>query len=154
MRSRTMKVLVGLLVILIVAQLIRPDRRNPPIDPSRTLEAQLGTAGGLGAILDRSCGDCHSNATVWPWYTEIAPLSWLMAYGVAEGRKTVNFSEWAGYTPGVQHALLAASCQAASSGKMPGAYASLKPETRLSAQDVETICAAAREAAANSVPGR
>jgi hypothetical protein len=154
MRSRTMKVLVGLLVILIVAQLIRPDRRNPPIDPSRTLEAQLGTASGLGAILDRSCGDCHSNATVWPWYTEIAPLSWLMAYGVAEGRKTVNFSDWAGYSPTVQHALLAASCQAASSGKMPGAYASLKPETRLSAQDVETICAAAREAAANSDPGR
>jgi hypothetical protein len=153
MRSRTMKVLVGVLLVLIAAQLIRPDRRNPPIDPNRTIEAQLGAGNGVVAILDRSCGDCHSNATAWPWYTGIAPLSWLMAYGVAEGRKTINFSEWAGYAPDLQHALLAASCQAASSGRMPGAYATLKPETRLSAQDVETICAASRAAPANSAPG-
>ena len=67
-----------------------------------------------------------------------------MSYGVTKGRQAVNFSEWAGYPPDVRRTLLAASCQDVSAGKMPGLYTLLRPETRLSAQDVETICAAAR----------
>jgi hypothetical protein len=91
---------------------------------------------------------------VWPWYTEIAPLSWLMASGVAEGRKAVNFSEWAAYPPSAQRALLSASCQDATDGKMPGPYAILRPATRLSTQDIETICSAARQADANAADRR
>jgi hypothetical protein len=97
----------------------------------------------VAAILDRSCRDCHSNLTVWPWYTQIAPLSWLMAYGVTRGREAVNFSEWTGYSGDQQRLLLSVSCDDVRSGKMPGAYTLVRPETRLSAQDVETICAAA-----------
>jgi hypothetical protein len=77
-----------------------------------------------------------------------------MAYGVAEGRKAVNFSEWAAYSPAQQRMLLSVSCEDATSGKMPGSYTLLRPETRLSAQDVETICAAARQAEANTASGR
>ena len=133
-----------LVVVIAAAQLVRPERANPPTDASRTIQAHVGTSSGLVAVLDRACRDCHSNATVWPWYTQIAPVSWLMAYGVAEGRKAVNFSEWAAYSPEQQRMLLAASCADATSGKMPGAYTLLHPEMRLSRQDVETICAAAR----------
>jgi len=138
---------VVLIVAVAAAQFVRPESTNPPIDTRRTIQAQLGAANGLVAVLDRACGDCHSNATVWPWYTHIAPVSWLMAYGVAEGRKAVNFSEWAAYPPAQQRMLLAVSCDDATSGKMPGPYTLLHPETRLSAQDVETICAAARQPA-------
>jgi hypothetical protein len=74
----------------------------------------------------------------------------LMAYGVTSGRKAVNFSEWASYQPELQRALLSASCKDASTGKMPAAYTLLRPETRLSAQDVETICAAARKTEAHT----
>ena len=73
-----------------------------------------------------------------------------MAYGVTEGRKAVNFSEWAAYPPEQQRMLLVVSCQDASNGKMPGPYTLLHPETRLSTQDVETICAAARQAEADA----
>jgi hypothetical protein len=137
-----------LFVVFAAAQLVRPERANPATDASREIQAHVGTASGLVAVLDRACRDCHSNGTVWPWYTQIAPVSWLMAYGVTKGRKAVNFSEWAGYQPELQRAMLIASCQDASTGKMPGAYTLLHPETRLSTQDVETICAAAREAQA------
>ena len=82
----------------------------------------------------------------WPWYARIAPASWLMAYGVSSGRKAVNFSDWASYRPEQQRALLSASCKDASTGKMPGVYTLLRPETELSASDIETICAAARQA--------
>lgn len=146
MSRRLKRVMVVLVVVFAAAQLVRPERTNPATDVSRTIEAQMGTANGLVAVLDRSCGDCHSNGTGWPWYTQIAPLSWLMAYGVREGRKAVNYSEWAGYPPERQGALLAASCQQVSDGKMPGPYTLLRPETQLSARDIETICAASHQA--------
>jgi len=154
MRRRLKQAAVVFVVIFAAAQLVRPERTNPATDASHTIQAHVGTANGLVAILDRSCRDCHSNATVWPWYTQIAPASWLMARGVAEGRKTVNFSEWASYQPDVQRTLLLASCQDVSTGKMPGAWTLLHPETRLSTRDIETICAAARKVHANTAVGR
>lgn len=147
MRRRLKQAALALVVVFAAAQLVRPARANPPIDASRTIAAHVEPASGLVAVLDRACRDCHSNATVWPWYTGIAPLSWLMAYGVKAGRKAVNFSDWAAYPPERQRALLAASCQDASTGKMPGSYTLLHPDMRLSAQDVATICQAARQAA-------
>src|SRR5207249_4738230 len=139
---------VVLVVVLATAQLVRPQHANPPTDVNRTIQSHV-TANGLVAVLDRACGDCHSNHTVWPWYTQIAPMSWLMSYGVMQGRKAVNFSEWATYSPERQQQLLAASCRAASEGKMPGRpYTLIHPEARLSVQDVATICAAAAEAGA------
>ena len=154
MSRRLRQAAVVFVIVFAAAQLVRPARSNPATDVSRTIQSHVGTESGLVAVLDRACGDCHSNNTVWPWYTQIAPLSWLMARGVEEGRKAVNFSEWAGYSPDVRRTLLSASCQDASSGKMPGPYALLHPEMRLSAQDVATICAAAREADTNAADGR
>ena len=112
----------------------------------------MGTASGLVAVLEGACSD-HSNATVWPWHTRVAPVSWLMAQAVKEGRQAVNFSEWAAYSPDQQRTLLAVSCDDATSGKMPGPYTLVRPKTRLSPQDVETICLAARQAETNTVDG-
>ena len=150
MNRRLKQVAVAFIVVFAAAQLVRPERANPPIDPSRTIQAHPGIPTGLVAVLDRACGDCHSNGTVWPWYTQIAPVSWLMATGVKKGRNVLNFSEWAAYPPARQRVLLDQSCRDASAGKMPGAYTLVRPTTRLSAQDVETICAAARQIEANA----
>lgn len=145
MSRRLTQVVVAVVVVFAAAQLVRPDRANPPTDPSRTIQAHLGAANGAGAVLDRSCGDCHSNRTTWPWYTHIAPVSWLMAYGVKTGRKAVNFSDWAQYPAETQRTLLAASCKDVTQGRMPGsAWTRLHPEAQLSPQDVATICEAAR----------
>jgi hypothetical protein len=142
---------VGLAAALAAAQLIRPERTNPAIDSARAIQAQLGTESRLVAVLDRSCGDCHSNGTVWARYTHIAPVSWVIVKGVTEGRKAMNFSEWGTYSPQDQRELLYASCQDASRGSMPmRPYLVLRPEARLSGGDVETICAASRRAEANT----
>ena len=148
MRRRVKQVAVVFVIVFAAAQLIRPERANPATDAARTIQAQAGTTSELAAVLDRSCRDCHSNNTVWSWYTHIAPLSWLMARGVAEGRKAINFSEWASYAPDLQRRLLSASCQDATSGKMPGVYALVRPETKLAPRDIETICAAAHQGSA------
>lgn len=153
MSRRLKQAAVVFVIVFAAAQLVRPDRTNPATDASRTIRAHVGTTSGLGAILDRSCGDCHSNATRWPWYTRVAPVSWAMKYGVTAGRKAVNFSEWAGYEPQQQRKLLADSCQDASKGKMPGAWTLLHPEAKLSTQDIETICTASRQAEAVAARG-
>jgi hypothetical protein len=153
MKKRFERAAVVLVVVFAAAQLVRPGRANPPIDPNRTIHAHMPTGSGLVAVLDRSCRDCHSNGTVWPWYTQVAPLSWLMAQAVREGRAAVNFSEWTGYQPAQQRLLLAMSCDDATRGRMPGAYTLLRRETRLSPQDVETICAAARQADTRAAGG-
>jgi hypothetical protein len=119
--SRRLKQVAGVFfLVFAVAQFVGPERANPPTDVSRTIEARLGTASGLVRVLDRACNDCHSNRTVWPGNTQVAPVSWLMVYAVREGRKAVNFSEWASYQPEVQRRLLGASCRDASNGTMPG----------------------------------
>lgn len=154
MSRRLKQAAIVIVIVFAAAQLVRPERANPTTDATRTIQAHVGTTRELVVVLDRSCRDCHSNNTVWPWYTNIAPLSWLMARGVAEGRKAVNFSEWASYPPDVQRTLLTVSCQDATSGKMPGPYTLVRPETKLSPQDIETICAGARPAEANAADGR
>ncbi len=45
-------------------------------------------------LAQRACFDCHSNETVWPWYSRVAPVSWLVTNDVVDGRRTLNFSEW------------------------------------------------------------
>jgi hypothetical protein len=150
MSKRVNHAAVVVVAVLAAAQFIRPERANPGTVASRTIRAHIGTANGLVAVLDRACRDCHSNDTVWPGYTQIAPVSWLMAYGVRKGRRAVNFSDWAAYSPEQQGILLALSCQDASEGKMPGPYTLIHPETRLSVQDIETICRAARHVEART----
>ena len=153
MWRRLKKVAIGFVVFVVVAfaaaQLVRPERTNPATDSTRTIQAHAGPA--LVAVLDRACGDCHSNATVWARYTQVAPLSWVIVRGVTEARKVLNFSEWGAYSPNDQRDLLHASCRDATDGSMPmRPYLALRPEARLSPQDVQTICEASRQADANA----
>ena len=144
-----------LVVLVALAQLVRPLDAKPSTDPSRTIQAHLQPGSPLGAVLDRSCGNCHTNAAAWPWYARIAPVSWVIAKGVNEGREAINFSEWSGYSPERRRDLLTASCRDVSEGKMPDRlYTTLRPEARLSTGDIEAICAAARQTDAVSAEQR
>ena len=150
MSRRLGKVAVVFVIVLGVlftaAQLVRPARTNPPTVTNHTFQASSGASGDLVAIVERSCGDCHSNATVWARYSTTAPISWLIVRGVNEGRHALNFSEWGAYPPEKRRALLDASCKDARNGKMPvQIYLRFRPEARLSASDVETICAASSQ---------
>lgn len=81
---------------LAAAQVVnRPDLTNPPVNEAMTIEAALHPPQSIMATLTRSCGDCHSNATKWPWYSHVAPMSWLVADHVLDGRRALNFSTFA-----------------------------------------------------------
>ena len=140
-------IVVALLVATVAAgQGVRSGSANGPADSSGTIQAQPATSSALAAVLNRSCGDCHSNTMQPGWYTRVPPFSTLMARGAKEGRKAVNFSEWTSYSPEQQRTLLLASCKDATLGKMPmKSYVRLRADAQLSAPDVETICSAARD---------
>ncbi len=88
------KVLLGLLLLLIASQFYPVDRTNSPVDPSKSFYTTEKVPPNLRAIFDRSCTDCHSSQTHWPWYSHVAPVSWIVANDVHEARHHVNFSEW------------------------------------------------------------
>jgi hypothetical protein len=73
---------------LVVAQAVPVERTNPPA------EAMVPAPPEVMAILRRACWDCHSRETVWGWHTRIAPISWLVAHDVNEGRRELDFSAW------------------------------------------------------------
>ena len=131
-----------ILVILVVIQLIRPARSNPPITAGQTIHATVPVDLAADATFVRSCNDCQSNLTVWPWYTNVAPASWLIASDVRRGRAMLNFSEWGTYPIKRQQELLKEVCAEVSDREMPGvAYTLLHPSAKLTDADVGGVCA-------------
>ncbi len=87
-----LKIIAAVLIIAFIGiQFIPVERSNP------TVTGEIDAPAPVKEILMRSCYDCHSNETVWPWYSYIAPMSWLLASDVEEGRAELNFSEWKSY---------------------------------------------------------
>lgn len=87
------------------------------------------------ALAVRACYDCHSNATAWPWYTNVAPLSWLAQRDVDEGRATLNFSDMSATPRGARE-----SGEQVQEGEMPPLqYVLLHPSARLSRGDQQAL---------------
>lgn len=128
------------LIVFAGAQFIRPDRTNPADPPSASLLAKAPAK--VQAILSRSCADCHSNNTRWPWYTNISPVSWFVVSHVEDARSTFNFSKWTSYSSDDQDHFLGNMCNLTKKGRMPlPSYLLIHREAKLSAGDVAAICA-------------
>jgi hypothetical protein len=132
----------GIILLIIVAlQFVRPERTNPPVDPAARLQAHVQVPGDVQAILDRSCRDCHTNETRWPWYSAVAPMSFLLVHDVTEGRDELNFSEWSDYDDETVGKQFEHICEEVREGEMPiKAYSLLHRDARLSSQDIERLC--------------
>jgi heme-binding protein len=121
-------------VFLIVAQFVRIDRSNPPV------ESDVPAPADVKATLRAACYDCHSNETTWPWYSHVAPVSWLLAHDVSEGRKELNLSKWQRYDAAKQQKKLKETVERLRDGDMPPWYYSIMhPTARLTENDREAI---------------
>jgi hypothetical protein len=105
-----------LVFMLLLAQAFRIDRSNPPI------KSDLVAAPAAKSVLRIACYDCHSNETVWPWYSGVAPASWLVGADVRDGRRHLNFSEWGNYDGGTQSHKLRGIAEEVRAGEMPPWY--------------------------------
>ena len=97
-----------------------PVRNEPPWDSQQTRQLAV-----------RACYDCHSNETVWPWYSNIAPVSWLVQMDVDSGREELNFSQW-----GFSEQEADEAAETIIDGEMPPWFYTLThPEARLSTEE-------------------
>jgi Haem-binding domain len=134
------RALLTVLVVLIGIQFIRPDRTNPPVTAAHSLLPHAPA--DVRAILDRSCRDCHSSETRWPLYSEVAPMSWMVASHVHDGRDRFNYSEWTAYDTDEQDKLLGSMCSLTKRGRMPvPSYLWIHRDAKLAPGDVAAICA-------------
>jgi hypothetical protein len=148
------RVVIALAVLFIAAQFVRPSMTNPAVDEGRTLRARAQIEPEVYAIMERSCNDCHSNKTSWPWYSQVAPVSWYLSNHVAEGRRELNISDWARYDNNRAMRKLDAICEQVKEGEMPmKSYLLLHPSAKLSDADRQALCDwANRERARLSTP--
>ncbi len=140
--SKLLKWAGSLAIVLFVAmQFARPARVNRQIVESQTVEAVTQMPNDVASILERSCGDCHSEKTSWRWYSNIAPVSWLQMADVGMARDAMNFSRWSDFTPAQQKDRLKNIYENVRSGDMPLWYFKpLHPSSWLSSSDVDRIC--------------
>ena len=118
----------------IAIQFVPVSRTNPPV------QGDFRGSTEVVSILRRACYDCHSNETVWPWYSRVAPLSWVIAHDVNEGRAVLNFSTWDQLSAEKQAEAVKESWEEVAEGKMPTwYYVALHPEARLSANDQSVL---------------
>ena len=88
------KIFLIIFILLIIIQFIPIDQTNITIDK----HLEISTPKDIKHIFKQACYDCHSNQTVWPYYSKIAPFSWIISSHVNDGRKALNFSTWNTYT--------------------------------------------------------
>lgn len=131
---------IFLVIVFLAIQVYRPSRTNAPEDPFKTIAADAAV-GVPPAAFQRACMDCHSNQTVWPWYSAVAPVSWLVADDVRHGRSHLNVSEWGALDAKKKDKVLEEICEEIEKGAMPlKSYRWMHSDARLSPDDVKAIC--------------
>ena len=110
------KIILGLIALAVLIQLVPygRDHTNPPIKGEPAWDSPQ-----TRELARRACFDCHANTTTWPWYSNVAPVSWLVQHDVDEGRGDLNFTEWDAAKP-QKHAKKAAG--EVDEGDMPPFY--------------------------------
>ena len=123
--------LLGVIVLALLIQLVPYGKNhvNPPV-----VQEPAWDSPATRALAQRACFDCHSNETVWPWYSNIAPVSWLVARDTFEGRDKLNFSEWTGWGDPEEFG------QVIGEGEMPmPIYLVMHPAARLTTAERELL---------------
>jgi hypothetical protein len=122
--------LFSVVALLVAIQFVSPGAGNPPS------KGEVSAPPEIQDTLRRSCYDCHSNQTQWPWYGQVAPFSWAVARDIELGRRQLNFSEWGDYYPVTRKRKLQWMGRALQREDMPPlSYRMIHPASRLSPQD-------------------
>jgi hypothetical protein len=134
------KILYGLLALLVIIQFLRPTRNQAAELSPNDISRHYPVPDTIAAILKRSCNDCHSNYTAYPWYANIQPMGWWLQNHVNEGKAELNFSEFAAYAPKRQAHKLEEVTEQVKNDEMPlNSYLWIHSNSRLSATDKEFL---------------
>jgi len=132
MKTKLKWIAGALVVIFGLLQFTNPARTNPPV--VRDFLAAESPPPPLAAMFRGACYDCHSYETRWPWYSHIAPVSWLIADDVQGGRRHLNLSDWPADDPERAAKRLENASEELGYNEMPPAkYQAIHPAARLTA---------------------
>jgi len=122
--------------VVIVIQCIRPDFKNPVVNEKNA----LSTDSKVMHILKTSCYDCHSSETKYPWYQNVAPVSWIMADHINQGRKALDFSNWENMGQKIKLERLERAKKVINNGMMPkDEYLLMHKEAVLNNEDKQIL---------------
>jgi hypothetical protein len=135
--SKTGKIILTIIILtLIIIQFIPIEKTNPDTPP----EQEIIVSDEVHNVFRESCYDCHSNETVWPFYSYVAPVSWFVIDDVKEGREHLNFSTWEKMSYKEQNNMKEDIWEEVSEGRMPlSSYVFLNPAAKLSENDFHIL---------------
>lgn len=113
------KILIAALVLFIAIQFIRPEKNISSGPHANSIDKLYPVPKDVQAVLKRSCYDCHSNNTYYPWYNNIQPVAWLLAHDVNEGKEEFNFDEFNSYNLSQKRRKLSELANEVKEGEMP-----------------------------------
>ncbi len=134
--KKKIAIIIGVFILI---QFIRPSKNNGDIE-TYTINKEALVPSEVQRILEVSCYDCHSNKTVYPWYSEVAPISWYIAHHVNEGKEHFNISEWTRYNKYQKENIIYSLEKTIQREKMPlKSYLLKHPEATLSKSQKELL---------------
>jgi hypothetical protein len=146
---------ISLVVLFVVSQAIRPAKTNPAVDETRTMQANTHMSPEVATILERACSNCHSSKTMWPWYSQIAPVSWFIVSDVNGARTQLSLSDWGTYKPEKKATKLQEIWEQVEQGDMPlKSYVLINPTAKLSESDKQLLCDWAKQERERVVGGQ
>lgn len=126
---------------LIVIQFFRIDKSSQPVVQAETLDSAVAVPENVRGILDRSCNDCHSNKTVYPWYSNIQPVGWFLNDHITHGRSHLNFSIFNTYDVKRKVKKLEEVCEQVESKEMPlPSYLWIHRDSVMNEGDARILC--------------
>jgi hypothetical protein len=134
------KTSLAILSVFIALQFIQPGRNKSGQILPTDITTIYSVPENVTIILKNACYDCHSNNTLYPWYTNVQPVGWLLAYHIKRGKAELNFSNFGSYTARKQMSKLRAIENSLKDGTMPlSSYTLIHKNARLSKEDKTTI---------------
>ena len=140
-KSRLRLVLLMVLASFLIIQFFRPEKNLGEIETAEDFIQVTGIPDTLARVLMNSCYDCHSNRTRYPWYNNIAPVSWYLNAHVVEGKAHLNFSSWALLEKRKKISQLNDICSEVEDHTMPlKSYLFIHGSAALSEDEINAIC--------------
>ncbi len=134
------KIGLGLLVCLVIIQFIRPAKNSNPVDASKQITAAATVPENVNVILKKACNDCHSNNTTYPWYSNIQPVYFWLNNHIKEGKREINFDEFATYRLRRQYHKMEELIEQVKEGEMPlSSYTLIHKDAKLTDAEKATL---------------
>lgn len=134
------KIGIGLIVILTLMQFKQIDKTNPEYNEAEDFITMTQPPTEIATLIKDACYDCHSHQSKYPWYTNIAPISWMIEHHIEEGREHLNFSKWTSYDAKKADHKLEECIEEIEEGKMPmKSYVVIHSEAKMTKEQQKAL---------------